>query len=58
MELNKNAEIVKGSKDIFTDTMCGTGTLLIEGILITAKVAPTYLKIRQYIEKKVPVFEM
>jgi len=44
-------------KDIFTDTMCGTGTFLIEGILIRAKVAPTYLKIRQYIEKKVPVFD-
>lgn len=44
-------------KDIFTDTMCGTGTFLIEGILIRAKVAPTYLKIRKYIEKKVPVFD-
>ena len=45
------------SKDIFTDTMCGTGTLLIEGILIRAQVAPTYLKIRKYIEKKTPVFD-
>lgn len=44
-------------KDIFTDCMCGTGTFLIEAILIKAKVAPTYLKIRQYIEKKVPVFD-
>lgn len=44
-------------KDIFTDTMCGTGTFLIEGILIKAKVAPTYIKIRQYIEKKLPVFD-
>jgi 23S rRNA G2445 N2-methylase RlmL len=44
-------------KDIFTDTMCGTGTFLIEGILIRAKVAPTYLKVRQYIEKRVPVFD-
>ncbi len=44
-------------KDIFTDSMCGTGTLLIEAILIRAKVAPTYLKIRQYIEKRVPVFD-
>lgn len=44
-------------KDIFTDAMCGTGTFLIEGILIKAKVAPTYLKIRKYIEKKVPVFD-
>lgn len=43
--------------DIFTDMMCGTGTLLIEAILIRAKVAPTYLKIRQYIEKKIPVFD-
>ena len=45
------------SVDLFTDTMCGSGTLLIEAILIRAKVAPTYLKIRQYIEKKVPVFD-
>lgn len=45
------------SVDIFTDTMCGTGTFLIEGILIRAKVAPTYLKIRQYIEKRAPIFD-
>lgn len=44
-------------KDIFTDCMCGTGTLLIEAILIRAKVAPTYLKVRQYIEKRIPVFD-
>ncbi|MGZ3807193.1 MAG: THUMP domain-containing class I SAM-dependent RNA methyltransferase [Bacteriovorax sp.] len=44
-------------KDIFTDTMCGTGTFLIEAILMRAKVAPTYLKVRQYIEKKAPVFD-
>jgi 23S rRNA G2445 N2-methylase RlmL len=44
-------------KDIFTDSMCGTGTLLIEAILMKAKVAPTYLKIRQFVEKKVPVFD-
>jgi 23S rRNA G2445 N2-methylase RlmL len=45
------------SKDIFTDTMCGTGTFLIEGILIRAQVAPTYLKVRKFIEKKMPVFD-
>lgn len=44
-------------KDIFTDCMCGTGTLLIEAILIKAKVAPTYLKVRRYIERKTPVFD-
>lgn len=44
-------------KDIFTDCMCGTGTLLIEAILIKAKVAPTYLKIRKYVERKIPVFD-
>lgn len=44
-------------KDIFTDTMCGTGTFLIEGILIKANVAPTYLKIRRYIERKEPIFD-
>lgn len=45
------------SVDIFTDSMCGSGTLLIEAILIRAKVAPTYLKVRQFIEKKIPVFD-
>lgn len=45
------------TKDIFTDCMCGTGTLLIEAILIKAKVAPTYLKVRRYIERKTPVFD-
>lgn len=44
-------------KDIFTDTMCGTGTLLIEAILIRAKIPPTYLRIREYIERKTPVFD-
>ena len=44
-------------KDIFTDCMCGTGTLLIEGILIKAKIAPTYLRVRGYIERQVPVFD-
>lgn len=44
-------------KDIFTDAMCGTGTFLIEAILIRAKVAPTYLKVRRYIERKEPVFD-
>lgn len=39
-------------KDIFTDSMCGTGTFLIEAILMKAKVAPTYLKVRQYVERK------
>ncbi len=44
-------------KDIFTDSMCGSGTLLIEAILIRAKVAPTYIRIREYIERKTPVFD-
>ncbi len=44
-------------KDIFTDSMCGTGTFLIEAILMKAKVAPTYLKVRQYVERKTPVFD-
>lgn len=44
-------------KDIFTDCMCGTGTLLIEALLIKANIAPTYLKIRKYIERKTPVFD-
>jgi len=44
------------AKDLFTDCMCGTGTLLIEAILIKAQIAPTYLKLRKYIERKVPVF--
>jgi 23S rRNA G2445 N2-methylase RlmL len=45
------------SKDIFTDCMCGSGTLLIEGILMKAKIAPTYLRVRSYIERTVPVFD-
>lgn len=45
------------SKDIFTDCMCGTGTLLIEAILIKGKISPTYLKVRKYIERKTPVFD-
>lgn len=44
-------------KDIFTDCMCGTGTLIIEALLMKAKVAPTYLKVRKFIEKKQPVFD-
>lgn len=44
-------------KDIFTDSMCGTGTFLIEAILIRAKIAPTYLRIRQYVERKTAVFD-
>lgn len=44
-------------KDIFTDCMCGSGTLLIEAILLRAKVAPTYLKVRKFIERKIPVFD-
>ena len=43
--------------DIFTDCMCGSGTLLIEAILIKAKIAPTYLRMRAYIERQVPVFD-
>jgi 23S rRNA G2445 N2-methylase RlmL len=45
------------SRDIFTDCMCGTGTLLIEAILMKAEISPTYLKIRKYIERKIPVFD-
>jgi 23S rRNA G2445 N2-methylase RlmL len=59
---NLAAAIIKStdfdpSKDIFTDCMCGTGTLIIEAVLIKANIAPTYLKIRKYIEKKIPVFD-
>jgi 23S rRNA G2445 N2-methylase RlmL len=60
---NLAAAIIKStdfdpSVDIFTDCMCGTGTLLIEAILIKAQVAPTYLKVRKYVEKKFPVFDL
>jgi len=44
-------------EDIFTDCMCGTGTLLIEAILIRANIPPTYLRVRKYIERKIPVFD-
>ena len=44
------------AKDIFTDCMCGSGTLLIEAVLIKGNISPTYLKVRKYIERKIPVF--
>ncbi len=38
-------------KDIFIDSMCGSGTILIEAVLIKGKIAPTYLRVRPYVEK-------
>ncbi len=39
-------------KDIFVDSMCGSGTLLIEAALIKGGIPPSYLKIRRLIERK------
>lgn len=39
-------------KDIFIDSMCGSGTLLIEAALIKANILPSYLKVRRLIERK------
>lgn len=38
-------------EDLFIDTMCGTGTLLIEAILIKGNIPPTYLRVKRYIER-------
>ena len=37
---------------IFIDSMCGTGTLLIEAALIKGKISPSYLKIIRAVEQK------
>lgn len=42
----------KGSNEVLIDSMCGSGTLLIEALLIKEKIPPSYIKIIQYIEKK------
>ena len=39
-------------KDLFVDSMCGSGTLSIEAALISAQIPPTFLKIKSYIEDK------
>ena len=39
-------------KDLFIDSMCGSGTLSIEAVLISAQIPPTFLKIKSFIENK------
>ena len=39
--------------EIFIDSMCGSGTLLIEAALIKSGVTPTYLKIKDAVERKI-----
>ncbi len=39
-------------EDIFVDPMCGSGTLLIESVLIKGNILPSYLKIRKIIERR------
>lgn len=39
-------------EDIFIDSMCGSGTILIEAVLQKAKIPPSYLKIRSLIETR------
>lgn len=41
-----------GEEDVFYDPMCGSGTILIEAILIKGKIPPTYLRILRNIERK------
>ncbi len=43
-------------EDLFIDPMCGSGTLLIEALLIKGKIAPSYLKIKDILERKIPVY--
>ena len=45
------------NRDIFIDSMCGSGSILIEAILLKAKIAPTYLRVRPYVEKKQITFD-
>jgi len=45
-------------EDIFIDPMCGSGTLLIESVLIKGNIKPTYLKIRQIVERKATPFAL
>ena len=40
--------------DLFCDPFCGTGTLLVEAILIKGKIHPSYLNIRDYQKGKTP----
>ena len=39
-------------KDLFIDSMCGSGTLSIEAALISAQIPPTFLKIKSFVENK------
>ena len=39
-------------KDLFIDSMCGSGTLSIEAVLISAQIPPTFLKIKSFVENK------
>ena len=40
------------SKDLFVDSMCGSGTLSIEAALMSAQIPPTFLKNKSFIEEK------
>jgi 23S rRNA G2445 N2-methylase RlmL len=37
--------------DVFIDLMCGSGTLLIEAILVREGITPSFMKIKSYLEK-------
>lgn len=45
------------NKDVFIDSMCGSGSILIEALLIKGNIAPTYLRVRPYVEKKQITFD-
>lgn len=46
----------KPKEETFIDPMCGTGTLIIEAILIKENILPTYLKIKDIMEDKDHLF--
>ena len=39
-------------KELFIDSMCGSGTLLIEAALIKGKIPPSYLRLFDFLERK------
>ena len=39
-------------KDMLIDSMCGSGTLLIEAALIKARIPPSYIKIKHFLEQE------
>ncbi len=58
---NLGAAIIKSlewdkEKESFTDTMCGSGTLLIEAALLAGDIPPSYLRLKRLIENNETVY--